>query len=370
MVTSNVVRVGIIGTGVGVRTLLPGFSLVANAKVVGLVGSSPERGKVMAEKCNLRPYATSKDLCESDDVDLVCVASPNVFHHDDVSSALANGKHVLAEKPLAMNTVEICDLLESAGRSRRVAVVDHQLRFNPYMRTIREVISRGDIGRVYYIRLHQQGTGFSDLQLPWTWSFDADLGGGVRLAMASHLIDLARYWLGSRRVCTVTGGMDVVVAKRRDTTGDEVSVRASSFFGADLSFGSDLRVQLSATAAAFSGSRFDCEVYGTEGELRFDLSSKLRRAGREIRGRSTPVDVSDVFQDEAENRASIFSGSFRYFAPRLVLAVAAADSTLLPEASTFQDALENQRILDAVKESAQKGKSVVLDDGYAKSTVV
>ena len=363
------VRIGIIGTGVGLRTLLPGFRAVPAAEVVGLVGSSPERGSAMAEKHGLQAYSSSRELCESSTVDLVCVASPNTYHHADVLCALEHGKHVLAEKPLAMTVAEVDQLIKAANQTACLAVVDHQLRFNPYLRAIRSMIQNGELGRVYYIRVHQQGTGFSDLNAAWSWSFDADLGGGVRLAMASHLVDLVRFWVSDRSVHAVSGALDVVVGHRPNASGDATSVRASSFVGAELALGEQLRVQLSATAAAFSGSRFDCEIYGTDGELRFDLVNKLQASLRQTRGKLTPIEVADVFTDERENRVSIFSGSFRYFAPRLVAAVA-GDRSATADASSFSDARANQVILDAILASARCGSAVVLDEGYSCNALV
>jgi len=284
--------------------------------------------------------------------------------------ALDKGKHVLAEKPLAMTREQIVELIRASQGTTRLAIVDHQLRFNPYLRAIRDHLASGDIGRPYYLRLHQQGIGFSDTSAPWSWSFDAALGGGVRLAMASHLLDLVNFFVGPLEVHSVFGGMDAVIDRRQDSAGDKVDVLASSFFSCELAAANRLRVHLSATAAAFSEPRFDCEVFGTDGELRFGLSQKLWGSLRASRGKPAEIPVAGVFSDEAANRVSIFSGSFRYFAPLIIAAIRSGERAAVRDASSFPDALWTHVLLEAIRESSLTGASVSLKPGYTSSSLI
>src|ERR1700674_5857135 len=100
----DMVNVGIIGTGVGIRTLLPGFRNTGRATVTSIVGRTPERGAEFAQKYNIaKSYASYKNLVDDPTVDLVCVASPNIEHFEAAMYALKCGKHVLIEKPLALS---------------------------------------------------------------------------------------------------------------------------------------------------------------------------------------------------------------------------------------------------------------------------
>lgn len=133
IMTSSVLNVGIVGTGVGIRTLLPGFRTVSRANVIGLVGSSLSRAEKVAKENGIpSAYATVEEMCADSSIQLVCVAPPNLHHYHDVSCALQARKHVLAEKPLAMTMEECRSLRDEAQHTNLTASVDHQLRFNPY----------------------------------------------------------------------------------------------------------------------------------------------------------------------------------------------------------------------------------------------
>ena len=175
------IGIGIIGTGVGIRTHLKGFRNISNCEIRAIVGSSESRSKEFATQYNI-PKACSnyKELCDLPDVDLVCVCTPNKFHYEAVKYALSKEKNIICEKPVSHITSEVEDLFRLSKNSNTFICVDHQLRFNPYMTKIKEIIESGILGNIYMVKINQTGTGFSDTNLPWSWSFDGAEGGGVR----------------------------------------------------------------------------------------------------------------------------------------------------------------------------------------------
>ena len=171
------INVGIIGTGVGLRTYLPAFREIADIDVLALAGSNKERASEFAKQHGIKQGMSFENLCKHREIDLVCVASPNPYHRSQVIAALEAGKHVLCEKPLAMSASETRELIDvSSAHPRQLALVNHQLRFNPYLRKVKQLLVDGRLGRPYFLRMHQQSTGFSDRQAPWTWNFDATKG--------------------------------------------------------------------------------------------------------------------------------------------------------------------------------------------------
>ena len=349
------IRVGIIGTGVGLRTHLPAFRELAGVDVVALAGSSVERAREFAQSHSIKYAMDARSLCLLPEIDLVCVTSPNPYHRAQVEEALVAGKHVLCEKPLAMNLQETCELSTIAReRPTQLSLINHQLRFNPYIMKVRDMIANGAIGRPYYLRMHQQSTAFAERQAPWTWSFDSHQGGGVRLAIGSHQIDLLHYWFGESAV-TVQGAMDPVVRERRGIDGVVTAVKASGFFSAALELESGMSVHLSATAASCGQPAFDFSLYGEEGELHFDLTRKLRGAFLSNRGAVEPITVTGVTERERENKVSIFSGSFVYFAPAIVKSLESGDWSDLAPAARFADAYKAQVVLDALAAAANQG---------------
>lgn len=354
------VGIGIIGTGVGLRTLLPGFRLLENAEVIAISGSSPERSKYFASK-NEIPVACPDyhSLCKRDDIDLVCVTTPNSFHFEHTLVALEHGKNVLCEKPFTLSENEMEMLIAKKNASGKFGLVDHQLRFNPYLLKIRELLKSNTIGRPYFVRIHQQSTGFADDKARWTWSFDSEQGGGVRYAMCSHLADLLHFWFGSS-FHNLTAVLNPVFQERIDSNGNLREILASTFCNVHLELENDISVSLSITAGAFSKPRFDVSIYGDKGELQFDLDNKLSLFTNSTKNLGALVNCSELFQDEKNNKISIFTSSFRYFAPKIVEAIAYSDATKIENASTFEDARYTFRLLDAVGTAANQGGLVNL----------
>ena len=231
------IKIGIIGTGVGIRTHLKGFRLVDQAEVNAISGSSLSRSQEFAEKYNL-PVACSdyKQLCDIDELDLVCITAPNKFHKEMVKYAISKHKNIICEKPLVETVEDAKELNEMANGYSKLLFVDHQLRFNPYITEIKNLIQNGTLGNVYAVKLNQQGTGFADENAKWTWSFDGDEGGGVRLAMASHFTDLLQYWFDNKPVLSVMGYMNPITKVRPDLNGTPRTVVASTVCTAMINF--------------------------------------------------------------------------------------------------------------------------------------
>lgn len=353
------VRIGIIGTGVGIRTHYNGFLRCDDAEVVAICGSSLARSEEFAKKYNIPfAYASYKELCNDPNIDLVCITSPNVFHFDSVRYAIESKKHFICEKPLSHITSEIDEMAKLAKDYDRIAIIDHQLRYNPYMQKIREIISEGELGNIYHVRLCQQGTGFAKYDTPWCWSFDGNLGGGVRLAMASHFTDLLQFWFGNKQLINVSGYLNPVTKERTDSQGIVHTVDASTICSAQMLFEKELCVQYYINAGSYTGSRFDVDIFGDKGEVHFSLDNKLKLYKRDKVGEVCIVPVEGVFEDERENKVSIFSGSFRYFAPKIINAVKNNDMSSIAISTSFSEAQYNTRLLDAIMNSANSSAGI------------
>lgn len=121
-----------------------------------------------------------------------------------------------------------------------------------------------------------------------------------------------------------------------------------------------LCVQYYINAGSYVGSRFDISIFGDKGEILFSLDEKILIYRRSNIGQKEVVNVNGVYEDEQENKVSIFSGSFRYFAPLVIKAIETGDTSLISTSASFEDALYNLKVLDAIKLSANKGEAVVL----------
>lgn len=358
------VNIGIIGTGVGIRTHLNTFKKMENVNVLAISGSSEERAKEFAKENEVSIACKNyKELIDLKEIDLVCITAPNKYHFEYAKYCINSNKNMILEKPATMTLEEAIELKQLINNSNKINIINHQLRFNPYLLKVKEIIEKNLLGRVYYIKMHQQSTGFSNKDMKWIWSLEESEGGGVRLAMGSHLIDLIRFWL-DKKVLTVNGNMDVVIPKRKYYDETIKDVTACSFFNANLNFEENITVNLSATCSAIGKNEFNFQIYGEKGELHFDLENKLIGYFIDKKGIKQEILVEGVTQEERENKVSIFSGSFIYYAKTIISAVESNNMNYLNNASKIEDAIENQRILDAIKDSAVTGKTIELNKGY------
>src|SRR5947209_173991 len=120
--------------------------------MVGVVGSSPERGRTAAESLNItRAYDSFDDLLADPLISVVHLASPNHLHFEQCRRALGAGKHVICEKPLALTAAETGELVALAARTQLVAAVNYNVRFYPLCLEARQRIADGQLGRVYHV---------------------------------------------------------------------------------------------------------------------------------------------------------------------------------------------------------------------------
>ena len=198
------VRVAIAGTGF-IGAVHARSARLAGARLVGVAASSPERGLLAAAALGAeRSYATAEDLVEADDIDVVHICTPNHLHLPLAEAALAAGKHVICEKPLAIDDRGAEEMVVAAASAGRITAVPFVYRYYPTVREARERIRAGISGPV---RLIHGGYLQDWLLRPEddNWRVDEQYGGASRAFadIGSHWCDLAEFVSGHRitRVC-------------------------------------------------------------------------------------------------------------------------------------------------------------------------
>ncbi len=190
------VRFGIIGFGLhAVKRLMPGFALSRKCKVTALSrrNLSQAQESARAYKISLA-FDSAAELSRSPEVDAVFVATPNACHLADVLTAVEAGKHVLCEKPLAMNASEARQMVEAAQRNKVLFGVAHVFRFDESVRKFREHVAAGAIGKPVFARSEFSFPG--DPSHPRKWLYDASVAGaGPIFDIGVHCIDTLRFIL-------------------------------------------------------------------------------------------------------------------------------------------------------------------------------
>src|SRR5436305_8360327 len=159
-------RVGIIGTGWGARVQVPALR-EAGLEVVAIAGHNAERTRNIAGQLDVEPFDDWRALIASN-IDLVTIVTPPSEHLAMATSALDAGKHVLCEKPTALNAAE-AEQLVAAGRKHpeQIALIDHELRFLPSFRAARERIA--DLGGIRYAEVRYGSPGRGGRTRAWHW---------------------------------------------------------------------------------------------------------------------------------------------------------------------------------------------------------
>jgi predicted dehydrogenase len=221
-------RAGIIGAGF-IGAVHARSALLAGGRVAAVAASSPSSAQAAAERLGAeRACSSTEELVRSDDVDVVHVCAPNHLHVPLVRAALDAGKHVICEKPLALDDAGAGELVDGAAAGGLVDGVPFVYRYYPMVRAARERLREGSGGPLRLVH----GTYLQDwLSSPTdgNWRVEASLGGPSRAFadIGSHWCDLAEFASGQRMV-RLSARTATVVPERSDARGRPAFARGGS----------------------------------------------------------------------------------------------------------------------------------------------
>jgi predicted dehydrogenase len=340
-------KVGIIGTGWGARTQAPAFRM-AGLTVVGIAGRDAERTRRLGGELGVEPFADWRDLFARPDIDLITIVTPPAEHLEMALAALEAGKHVLSEKPTALNAEEAAKMAEAArARPGQLALIDHELRFLPSWRAARE--RRDEIGKVRYAEVRYASPGRADPSRPWNWWSDATQGGGVWGAAGSHFVDALRYFVGE--ILEVQAVLRTFIAERPSDSGRKV-VTSDDFAAVHARLPADALAVLVFSVVAGLDEETMLTLHGEKGAIRLTgenfLMSKTG-GGWTMEHQGTPFDVP------GNTAGGPFGSGTVHLGRALAALLDRGDREALSPAATFEDGLAQQRVLDAGRRSHENG---------------
>jgi myo-inositol 2-dehydrogenase/D-chiro-inositol 1-dehydrogenase len=274
------------------------YRRVNGGSLVACLDASPEVASELAGDFGLNVVGTYPELLARADIDAVLIATPNWLHAEMTKEALAAGKHVFCQKPMAL-TLEEADLVVDAARSSTsVLQFGFMLRFTPPLPEIKRMIDSGAIGTVIAARAAVFGWEPSA-----DWFYDKAMGGGVILDTMIHFADLAGWLVGDVDQAYSHGGAYVLEGAKQHGSPDNATVLLRHTSGAATG--------IFVTWTAGHGN-FTLELYGTDGSLSIDLVEKqvtrmFRREpfqfdGRQIAGGWTFPDLVWAYSYSAEQQ--------------------------------------------------------------------
>ena len=347
-----------IGTGFARRVQLPALALVPGVRVTAVASGRRANADATAAEFGIpHVFDDGAELARSPEVDLVLVTSTPDTHEAQAVAALEAGKHVLCEKPMALDAAQSARMVAAAERRpSQLAWMDHELRYEPSRRKVRDLIRAGAIGEVRHMELllrpYLRGDGRPQMtEAPWSWWFDAARGGGLLGAVGSHLIDLCRYWTGSE-VVRVSGTVRAFVPQRRDERGAVRAVTADDFTSVVLGLANGVVATLTLTAVAHHGPGHFAQITGAEGTLVITGETQLQigKPGAPLEDINAPDDLWEKLRPN-----NMWARSFVRLMRDFVGTLDGRGTGGTP--AGFRDGLAVQRVMDAVR----AGSGVPLD---------
>lgn len=360
----DALRLGIIGVGFGTLVHIPAFQS-EGVEVVAVCTRREERGRAAADRFGIPHVFTDyQEMVRTDLLDAVSVVSPVPLHLPMALAALDAGKHVLCEKPLAMDQAQAMEMWRRATDSGLTAMVAHQNRFLPSRMWVKELIDDGFIGPLHMALLSittGPRDGFTAGAL--TERDSAALGGGFLPGVGSHYIDCLRHWLGE--VTSVTGHVATHHQARVDSNaGQPADATADDTFSFTLHFASGGWATMTGTTAAPFGPGARVEVYGRDGTLvtPYTIGPGFNPRPNSIVLGARPGDEALSELDIPERlRPLTDDRDYRLMAFRLLVRefVRGIRDGISPSPN-FYDGLRCQQVLDAVRESSSTGQRVAI----------
>jgi predicted dehydrogenase len=348
--------------------------------IVAVAGSSDESGRAKAEALGARRgYGSYQALVDDPDVHVVHNATPNHLHYAVTSAALARGKHVVSDKPLALSAAQAKRLVDEAQRAGVVAAVTFNYRGNPLVQHARHAVASGDIGVPHFVHGHYLQDWLLE-DTDYSWRLDPDTGGASSALgdIGSHWCDLAQHVTG-RRITHVLGDLATVVPRRKKPRGSREAFQVGRAEDVEVV---DVRVEdLASVLVRFEGGARGCfsvgqvcaghkndlmlEVCGSTASMRWrqehqnELWIGRRHEANEVLQKD-PSLMDPAVRGYARlpgGHQEAWADAFCNLMREIYTCIAAGPPypPLPPMVATFDDGLRANRIVEAMLESAADG---------------
>lgn len=245
-----------------------------SASVYGLCTAHPQKAENIAQKYGIvEAYENEDALIEADDIDVVDICTPNIYHFETVKKAIAAGKHVLCEKPLCLTCDEAIKLRELASQAEKKGQVCGVVFNNRFLSPIikaKELIDDGRLGKIVSFRAEYLHNSCLDTSKKAGWKQTREFGGGVLYDLGSHVIDLVYYLCGEFH--SVFGTEQTFFPERTGMDGKAWATNAEEAFYLTATLKNGAKGTITASKLTIGANDdLTIEIFGTKGALRFSL---------------------------------------------------------------------------------------------------
>ena len=361
-------RVGVIGVGWGSMVQVPAFRAAGGYEVAALCSRRAERAAEAGARLGIEDVSTDWErFIRRPDLDVISVCTPTDLHREQVLGAISAGKHVLCEKPVALDSSQAAEMADAAEAAGVATAVCFENRWGREKLAVWRQVSEGLLGSPYFARVAIAADYFHPVRpLMSEWMYRLADGGGYLLGMASHDIDYLYCLFGMPEA--VCADVRTTVPARTRADGSTFAADADDTASLLLRWSSGMRALISLTTVGLhTGSRYRFEAFGSEGTAEIDgtVFGGTVRAGRAGEDGLRELALSDA----AVGDPSAIPATGRRSAPIRALALmleqwlpsvrglatagaAGSRSGLAPSVPTLRDGLVVQRVIDAARRSS------------------
>jgi predicted dehydrogenase len=352
-------RIGVAGVGFGATVHIPAFQS-EGVDVVAVTARRPERAQEAAEKFGIpNVFATFDEMLAMDGLDAVSIVTPPATHHEMTMAAIKAGKHIICEKPFAVDEAEAREMWQAAEGSGLTTIIAHEFRYSSGRSMTKELIEQGYIGKLRFCLMR--------LVMPWQLPSSprpgtqqrviGGAGSGLLFTLGSHYVDCLRDWFGE--VESVSGVLKNFAQELPDD--ETVDSFADDTFSFRLNFVNGGLAEMMSSRSGLFGSGSTVEVYGTEGSIFTPQNHVNPPAHGIVMGGKTgddklsQIEVPERLQpiaDDRDDRMAPFRLQVRDFVKGI--------ETGTSPAPNFYDGWRNQQVLDAIRESAKTERTVAI----------
>ena len=215
----RIVKLGIIGCGgIANSKHMPALKKMEDVEMVAFCDIIEERAKKAAEEFGVpgaKYYTDYKELLKDESIEVVHVCTPNREHSFITVDALEAGKHVMCEKPMAINTEEAQKMLDAARRTGKMLTIGYQNRYRPDSQYLKKACEAGELGEIYYAKAHA----IRRRAVP-TWGVflnEYEQGGGPLIDIGTHALDLTLWMMNNYEPKMVVGSVFKKLGDQTDT---------------------------------------------------------------------------------------------------------------------------------------------------------
>ncbi len=347
MAARKKLRAAVIGVGIG-QFHLQGYTEHPDSEVIAICDINEEKGRCIADKFGVKNFFTDyKEMLRMDEIDVVSVCVPNYLHAEMTIAAFEAGKHVICEKPLAMNAKEGEAMVEASKKAGKLFMTAFNNRFRGDTTVLKRFIEKGELGDIYYAKtgwIRRKG-------IPGMGSWfttKSQAGGGPLIDIGVHVLDLTLWLMGNPKAVAVSGSTYAKFGYKGEGMGDwGTAEKGGACDVEDLACGL-IRLENGATvfveaswASHIPHDQFYSTLIGTKG----GADVEPFRVYKDMHGGI--VDITPGFSNIEGHIAEV-----KHFVD-----CATKNKPLI---ATGEHGLEIMRILDGLYKSAATGKEVSL----------